>query len=91
MRIAACADAKTGKLHWTHRLDGAFSASPVLAEGRIYFQSEEGVGYVIKTAKQFELLATNDLGERSLASYAVADGALFIRTQSALWRIGKKP
>ena len=87
--IASCTDLQTGKVHWTHRLDGNFSASPVAAEGRVYFQSEEGVGYVIKAAKSFELLAENDLGEPSLASYAIADGALFIRTDKHLWKIAR--
>ena len=86
--IATCLDAKSGNVHWTHRLDGrAFSASPVLAEGRIYFQSEEGLGIVIKRGAKFEQLAENNLGERSLASYAVTDGALFIRTDHHLWKI----
>jgi hypothetical protein len=43
---------------------------------------------VVKAGKTFQLLAENDLGERSLASYAITDGALFIRTESHLWRIG---
>jgi outer membrane protein assembly factor BamB len=85
--IASCLDAKTGKPYWTHRLNGTFSASPVLAEGRIYFQTEGGVGIVIKAAKTFEPLAENDLGERSLASPAIVDGAIFIRTEHRLWRI----
>lgn len=85
--IASCLDAKTGNVHWTHRLNGTFSASPVLAEGRIYFQSEAGLGIVIKAGTTFEQLAENDLGERSLASYAVTDGALFIRTEHHLWKI----
>ena len=88
--IVTCADAQTGKAYWTHRLDGGFSASPVLAENRIYFQSEEGVGYVIKPGKIFELISENDLGERSLASYAVTDKALFIRTQSHVWKIASE-
>lgn len=85
--VATCADAKTGKVHWNERLDGNYSASPVFAEGRVYFQSEEGVGYVVQAGKQFKLLAENDLGERSLASPAVDNGALFIRTESHLWKI----
>jgi outer membrane protein assembly factor BamB len=88
--IATCLDARTGKLQWTERLGGGFSASPVLAEGRLYFQNEEGVGTVLKAAKTFELLARNDLGERTLASPAAADGTLFLRSQSHLWRIGAK-
>ena len=85
--IASCCDAKYGKVHWTHRLDGNFSASPVLAEGRIYFQSEHGMGFVIEAGESFKSLAENDLGEPSLASDAVTDGALFIRTDKHLWKI----
>jgi outer membrane protein assembly factor BamB len=86
--IATCADAHSGKVHWTERLPGGkFSASPVFADGRVYFQNEEGDGFVVKAGKKYELLAENELGERSLASYAVADGALFIRTDKHLWKI----
>jgi outer membrane protein assembly factor BamB len=86
--IATCADAKTGTVHWTHRLDGNYSASPVAAEGRVYFQNETGLGYVIKAGKTYEQLAENDVKERTLASYAVGEGALFIRTESQLLRVG---
>lgn len=88
--IATCADAKTGKVHWNERLGGGFSASPVYADGKIYFQNEEGVGCVLKAGKTFDLLAKNELGERTLASYAVDDGTLFIRGAEHLFRIGKK-
>src|SRR5262245_60989305 len=77
--MASCLDAKTGKVHWQERLGGNYSASPILAGGRIYFQSEEGTGTVIKAGRQFERLARNSLGERTLASYAVVDGAIYIR------------
>jgi outer membrane protein assembly factor BamB len=83
--IASRLDAKTGKIHWQERLGGEFSASPVYAAGRIYFQTEDGVGIVVKAGKQFEVLARNPLEERSLASYAVADDALFIRTAKRLY------
>jgi len=66
-----------------------YSASPIAAGGKIWFLSEDGVGTVIKASKTFEQIAKNDLGERTLASYAVYDGALFIRTQRHLYRIGK--
>ena len=85
--IAACADAKSGKIHWSQRLGGNFSASPVVAEGRVYFQNETGVGFVVKAEKTFELISENDLGEKSLASYCVTDGILFIRTENHLWKI----
>jgi outer membrane protein assembly factor BamB len=85
--IATCADAKTGTIYWSERLGGDCSASPVAAEGRVYFQNETGTGYVVKAGKTFELLAKNELGERTLASYAVADGALYIRSETHLWKI----
>jgi outer membrane protein assembly factor BamB len=88
--MASCVDAKTGKVHWQESLESHYSASPLAADGKIYFQSEEGVGTVIKAGKQFELVAKNDLGERSLASFAAADGALFIRTEKNLYRIEGK-
>lgn len=87
--VATCLDAHTGEVHWTERLGGGFSASPVLAEGRLYFTNEDGTTYVLRARKEYELLATNELGERALASPAVDDGALYLRTASHLWRIGK--
>lgn len=86
--VATCLDARTGDLHWTERLGGGFSASPIFAEGRIYFTNEDGTTYVLKPGKDYELIATNDLGERALASPAVDDGTLYLRTASHLWRIG---
>jgi outer membrane protein assembly factor BamB len=85
--FATCADARTGKVHWSQRLGGNFSASPVAAEGRVYFLDEAGVTTVVRAATKFEQLAQNDLGARTLASPAVAEGALFIRTESALMKI----
>jgi outer membrane protein assembly factor BamB len=87
--VATCADAMTGKVHWRERLAGGFSASPVAAERRVYFQNETGVGYVLKGGKTFEVLAKNDIGDRTLASYGVVDGALFLRSEKALWKIGR--
>ncbi len=88
--VAACFDARTGKVHWQERLDGNFSASPLYADGRIYVQSEEGVGTVLRAGKHFDVLATNPLGERTLASYAAADGALFVRTERHLYRLQER-
>lgn len=85
--IATCADARTGAVHWSERLGGGFSASPFAAEGRVYFQNEAGVGYVVQAGKTYQLLATNDLGEATLASAAVADGALYLRSARHLWKI----
>jgi outer membrane protein assembly factor BamB len=85
--FASCLDAKTGKVRWQERLGGAHSASPVVADGKIYFQSEDGVGAVVKAGTKFEVVSRNALEERTLASYAAADGGLFIRTKENLYRI----
>jgi outer membrane protein assembly factor BamB len=87
--IASCVDAMTGRVHWSERVGGNYSASPLLAEGRIYLQNEEGIGVVLAPGKTFQQLARNPLDERTLASYAVTDGALFIRTEAHLYRIGE--
>jgi outer membrane protein assembly factor BamB len=87
---ASCLDAKTGRVHWSERLGGGFSASPLTADGKVYFQNEAGVGFVVRAGTKYELLAKNDLKERTLASYAAADGALFIRTAKHLYRIEKR-
>jgi outer membrane protein assembly factor BamB len=88
--MASCLDAKTGTVHWSERLGGHFSASPICADGKIYIPSEEGVGFVFKADKKFELVNKNDLDEPSLATYAAADGALFVRTEKHLYRIQGK-
>jgi outer membrane protein assembly factor BamB len=85
--VATCLEAKTGKILWQQRLGGNYSASPVFADGRIYFQSEEGVTTVIAPGKEFRRLATNSLDGLMLASIAVANGSLFIRTDKHLYRI----
>jgi outer membrane protein assembly factor BamB len=85
--VMTCADARTGEVHWQERVGGNYSASPVFARGRIFVQSEEGVGTVLKAGKAFEVLARNDLKERTLASYALDDADIYIRTAQHLFRI----
>ena len=87
MGVATCWDARTGTVHWQEKLEGGYSASPLLADGRIYFQNENGLGTVLAVGREFRRLATNPLGERTLASYAVTGRALLIRTESRLYRI----
>jgi outer membrane protein assembly factor BamB len=89
--IASCLDAKTGKTHWQRRLGGDYSASPIHADGRIYFLSEEGESVVIEPAKQFKKLATNRLDGRTLASMAVSGEAIFIRSATHVYRLEKRP
>ena len=87
--VATCLEATTGKIHWQQRLGGNYSASPIFADGRIYFQSEEGVTTVLAPGKEFRRLATNSLDGLTLASMAVSNGSLFIRSDTHLYRIVK--
>jgi len=86
--IALCLDARTGQTYWQRRLNGNYSASPVYADGRIYFLSEEGMATVIEPGHQFRELANNRLDGRTLASIAVSNGSIFIRSDTHLYRIG---
>jgi outer membrane protein assembly factor BamB len=87
--IASCLDAKTGTTHWVQRLGGAFSASPVFADGRIYFLSEEGTSAVLAPGKEFHKLAESALDGAILASMAVSERSIFIRTMSHLYRVAQ--
>ena len=88
--IATCLDAKTGELRWQQRLGGNFSASPVFADGRIYFLNEEGMTTVLAPGKEFRKLATNSLDGWTFASMAISGGAIFLRSDSNLYRIGAR-
>lgn len=88
--IASCMDAKSGKVHWQERVGNAYSASPFYADGKVYLQSEDGITTVVRASTKFETLATSKLGERTFASYAVTDGAIYLRTETQLYRIQAK-
>jgi outer membrane protein assembly factor BamB len=85
--VGTCLDAKSGKLNWQQRIGGNHSASPVFADGRIYFLSEEGECTVIAPGKEYRELARNAIGERTLASIAVSGKALYLRGDKHLYRI----
>lgn len=85
--ILSCIDLTTGKEIWSERLRGHFSASPILADGHIYFFSEMGDCYVIKPGNTFELLASNRLDDGFMASPAVAGKAIFARSKTHIYRI----
>ena len=85
--IASCLDAKTGATHWVQRLGGGFSASPVFADGRIYFLSEEGMSTVLAPGREFRKLAASPLDGAILASMAVSERSIFIRTNTHLYRL----
>ena len=91
--IMWCLDAKTGaEVYGRQRLRSAtYSASPVLADAKIYITDEDGVTSVVKAGPTFEVLAQNDFGEYTLSSPAISNGQIFIRTDKFLYAIGSKP
>ena len=86
--VLTCADAKTGARVWQMRLDGVFFASPVAADGKIYFVSQTGETVVVKAGREPTILARNDLGERLVASPAISGGRIFLRSDGTLFAIG---
>jgi outer membrane protein assembly factor BamB len=87
--ILTCVNAHDGTELWSERIGGNFSASPLYADGKIYLFSEAGQGYVLKPGKAYHVLAENHLDGRIQASPAATDGALFVRTDRALYRLEK--
>ena len=85
--IASCLDARTGEVRWRQRLGNSFSASPVSADGHVYFLDEDGRTVVLKAGSNGEILATNVLAGPALASMAVAAQSFIIRTGTHLYRI----
>ena len=86
--VATCLKAETGEIVWQERVGGNFAASPVAADGRIYFVGDDGVTTVIEAGPEFKLLAKNPLGEKVQASPALSQGQFFIRTEKNLFCIG---
>jgi outer membrane protein assembly factor BamB len=81
-------DAKTGERVSQQRVDGIFSASPVAADGKIYFVSETGETIVMQSGRTPTVLSRNALGERAVASPAISNGQIFIRTDDHVFCIG---
>jgi outer membrane protein assembly factor BamB len=82
-----CLDEQNGQPVWTERIGGRYAASPIYADGRIYFFSQEGVTTVIKPGRSLQILSTNTLDDGFMASPAVSDKALFLRTKTHLYRV----
>ena len=89
--ILSALDAQAGTTLWQARLPGNYSASPVFVDGRIYFQSEEGVTTVIAPGRSFRRLALNRIDGDTLASMAVSNGSLYLRSDTRLYRIAQLP
>lgn len=92
--VVTCFNARTGETLWKERcgepVAEGFSASPVAVGGKVYFTNDEGDTFVLADGPTFRLLHVNTLGERTLASPALVDGAWYVRTEKHLWRLGTK-
>ena len=87
--IANCADAGGGEVYWQERMNQQHLASPLLAGGRVYFFGKDGKTTVVHAGKSFEKLAENLLEGVVVATPAMVDGSIFLRTDTHLYRIGK--
>lgn len=90
--IFDCYELRSGKEIYRQRLahqGGGFSSSPVAADGRIYLSSEDGDIFVVKAGADFQVLATNPMGERLMATPALSDGKMYVRGEHNLFAIGR--
>ena len=85
--ILSCLDAKTGKENWRQRARGTYSASPAFAAGRIYLLNESGETTVIAPGKEFRKLATNTLQGTYLASMGISGAAIYVRSDTHLYKL----
>jgi len=84
-------DAVTGTVVYSGRraAPGTYSASPILADGKLFLTSEDGMTTIVKAGPEFEILAQNDLNDYTLSTPVIVKGQIFLRTDSALWAIGR--
>lgn len=87
--VGSCFDAATGILHWNERIDGNYSASPLFADGKIYLGNQEGTVTVFAPKKTYREMAKNQISGSIMASPIALDGALILRSDTALYRFGK--
>jgi outer membrane protein assembly factor BamB len=87
--FATCFDARTGAEIWRERLGGRFHASPVAADGKVYYTNMQGLITVARAGPKFEVLAKNNLGETVIASPVIAHGQVFIRGERYLYCIAE--
>jgi outer membrane protein assembly factor BamB len=87
--VASCINAKTGERHWMQRVGGNYSASPIFVNGRILFLNETGVATWVAPGPEFQVLGTNELPGRTLATPAFSEGAMYLRTDETLYKFAK--
>jgi outer membrane protein assembly factor BamB len=86
--IVSCADLRSGKVHWSERVQGSYYSSPICVGKHIYNISRDGEVVVLAASKEFELTARNRLGEGSHSTPAVAAGRMYLRTFGHLISVG---
>ena len=87
--VLTAVDAATGERVWQERTEGVFSASPVAGGGHVFFVSENGDTVVVKAGRSPQIVGRNALGERVVASPAISNGRLFVRTDQHVFAIGQ--
>jgi len=87
--VIYCLDWRTGKEIFVGRIGGTHVASPIFANGNLYFCDERGVTSVVRASDEFEIVNRNQLDEGMRASFAAANGALYLRTFGHLYKIAK--
>jgi outer membrane protein assembly factor BamB len=90
--VLTCYDAKTGERIYQERVAGqsnAFTASPVAADGKLYLAGEDGDLFVVKAGPKYELISTNPMGEVIMATPAISEGMIFVRTIGHVYGIAE--
>jgi outer membrane protein assembly factor BamB len=86
----SCVRARSGEMLWQQRIKGPFSASPVVADGKMYIATEDGFVTVLKLGDRPEVLSVNEMDDVLLATPAIANGCLYLRSDKYLYCIGEK-
>ena len=92
--LVTCFDAQTGRIQFSQRLKGTsqgFTASPVAADGKLYFTGELGDVFVLRVGDTFSVLSTNRMEETCMSTPAISAGCLFFRTRGHLVAVGTRP
>ncbi len=86
--VVACYDANSGELIWEYEADAGFYASPVIAEGKVYFLDMDGVMHILAVDKTLKVIGKPELGERAVSTPAFASGKILLRSYNHLYCIG---
>jgi outer membrane protein assembly factor BamB len=85
--FVTCVDAAKGDVVWTERIGGSYAASPIYADGHLYFFSEDGKTTVLQPGRTFMPIMTNSLADGFMASPAASGKSFFLRTKTSLYRV----